>query len=354
MDLRYGPRRVRAAGLGLALAATLAAGATLLGRGPVSAAVPPDVQAAAKKEGTVVWYTTMETKDLAATVKRFQATHPGITLQTLRLGSSQLPARVITEQRGGKYNADVISGDEFQVAQIAAAGGLQRNPNAEARAFIKGSVDPNGMWTSLYQNTTVIAWNPARLKADRLKAPTALADLAEPAWKNGKVGIDAGALNWYVGSLQASPGAAELMRKIAANKPVMTSGHTESVTELEAGEYDASPTVYGYLADQEKRAGRPVDFVNPRPLLVTLNPIGMAKNAPHPDAAKVLIDWLLSKDGQTFLSAQGGGEISSRTDVKANPALWNPKEPYVIVHAPDQTQYNQIVEQFKSTFGIPG
>ncbi len=334
-----------------AVAALLAAAALGLLAGHASASVPPDVGAAAKKEATVTWYATMNLKDLDATVKQFMKLHPEITVQTLRLGSSQLPARIITEQRGSKYSADVISGDDFQVAQLIAAGALQKNPNPEAGKFIKGTVDPNGMWSNLYQNTTVIAWNPQRLKADNLKPPMSLADLAKPEYK-GKIGIDSGALNWYIGSLQGNAAGEDLMKKIAANKPIMTTGHTESITQLESGEFDVTPTAYGYLADQEKKLGRPVDFANPKPLLVTLNPIGLGKNAPHPNAAKVLVDWLLSKDGQQFIAQQGGGEISSRTDVISNPQVFGPRMPYLIVRPPDSAQYNQVVQQFKSIFGI--
>jgi ABC-type Fe3+ transport system substrate-binding protein len=134
----------------------------------------------------------------------------------------------------------------------------------------------------------------------------------------------------------------------------MTSGHTETVSELESGEFDVTPTAYGYLADQEKKLGRPIDFLNPRPLLVTLNPVALAKGAPHPNAARVLIDWLLSKEGQAYLAQQGGGEISSRIDVVSNPQVWNPKLPYAIVRPPDSAEYNQVVQQFKSIFGIAG
>jgi iron(III) transport system substrate-binding protein len=147
---------------------------------------------AAKKEGVVVWYATMETKDMNVTANEFMRTHPGITVQFLRLGSSQLPARVITEQRGGKYNVDVVSGDFLQVNQLVQAGAFDSYRIPEAGKFIKGTVDPKGFWTNLYQNTTVIAWNPQRLAADHLKPPTSYADFAKPEWK-GKFGFDIGA-----------------------------------------------------------------------------------------------------------------------------------------------------------------
>lgn len=330
---------------------SLVLAALLVCRSPVRAQAPADVLAAAKKEGSVVWYTTIQTTTINAIVKRFEQIYPGITLEPLRLGSTQLPPRIITEEHGGKYNVDVIQGDDFQFAQLLDAGVLQRYPNPEASQFIKGTVDPNGMWTNMVANTTVIAYNPQRLKTDGLKPPASVADLAQPQWK-GRVGIDAGAFNWYIGMLQTRPsGTDELFRSLAAGQPVIVGGHTEAARRLETGEYDASPTVYGYLAERDKERGRPIDFVNPRPLLVTLNPVGLAKNAPHPNAARLLIDWLTSREGQTFIQSVGG-ELSSRLDVPAPPQLWDRTKPFVIVRPPDPARYGRVVQQYKTIFGI--
>jgi iron(III) transport system substrate-binding protein len=337
-------------GLGVAI---LAAACALRLAGNAGAALPASVTDGAKKEGTVVWYATMNTKDMQLTAARFMATHPGIHVETLRAGSSELPARIITEQRGGKYNADVISGDEFQVSQLVLAGALDKYKPAELDRFIKGTYDPNGYWTNLYQNTTVVAWNPDRLKADHLHTPNSTADFARPEWK-GKFGIDTGAFNWYIGTLQADEKASATMEKIAANAPVKTSGHTATVVQLESGEFDATPTAYGYLSDEEQRSGKPLAYVNPKPLLVTLNPVGLAKSAPHPNAARVFLEWLLSKAGQGYIAQEGGGEISSRIDVRNNPRIWNPKNAYLIVHAPDSAHYNDAVRAFRAMFGLPG
>ncbi len=320
---------------------------------PVAAALAGPLDDAAKKEGAVVWYATMNTKDMALTADAFMKTHPGIKVETLRLGSSQLPARVSTEQRGGKFNADVISGDGFQVFQLVDFGAFDKYRAPDADHFIKGTIDPNGYWTNLYQNTTVIAWNPQRLKNDHLKPPSSFADFAKPEWK-GRFGFDAGALNWYMGMLQSDKSGAELAKKILENGPIKTSGHTQTITSLESGEFDATPTAYGYMADQEKRAGKAVDYANTSPLFVSLNPIGLAKNAPHPSAAKVFIDWLLSRDGQQFIAERGGGEISSRSDVKNNSMIWDPKRPYIIINTPSAAQYNELERQFRGLLGMPG
>ena len=98
-------------------------------------------------------------------------------------------------------------------------------------------------------------------------------------------------------------------------------------------------------------AGRPVDFINTKPLIVTLHPVGIVKNAPHPNAARLFEGWLLSKDGQQAL-LEIGDRSSSRLDVAGNPRVFTPKDPSYIVPAPDQTHYTSLVAQYRSLLGI--
>ena len=307
--------------------------------------------AAPGPEGTVVWYSTLSTTNLQRTVAAFTRRHPAIHVETLRMGSSQLAARVLTEQRAGTYTADVINGDLFQVSQIVAAGAFQRYRYPEASAFLPFTTDPHGYWVNLYAMTTVIAWNPERLKADHLAPPASVDDFAKPEWK-GRFGTDAEALNWYLGLVATRRDADALMQRLAANHPVITSGHAVTTTQVESGELDATPTSYGYLADADRRAGKPIDYVNPKPLLLTLTPVGLAAHAPHPNAARALIDWLVSREGQRFIASAGGGYLSTRTDVANNPRLWNPHAPYYVLPAPTPATYNAALHRFKTIFGI--
>src|ERR1700684_3264060 len=103
----------------------------------------------AATEGSVVWYATMNSKDMNRTVVAFTQRHPGIKVETLRLGSSQLPARIFTEQRAGKYNADVISGDGFQIFQLIDEGAFDKYTVQEPGKFLRGTVDPKGYWANL-------------------------------------------------------------------------------------------------------------------------------------------------------------------------------------------------------------
>jgi iron(III) transport system substrate-binding protein len=334
-----------------ALIAALAVLAVALGSGPPAGAdVSPSVLAAAKREGLVVWYSSLDTKTFAAIVQRFEQSHPGITVQTLQLSSNLIPARIITEQRGGGYYADVANGDIVPMSQLAAAGALQPYRPSDADKYEKGAVAADGLWTSLYFDTTVIAWNPKKLAADHLQPPTSLADLAKPEW-SGKIGLDSTAYNWFQGLLETNPDAVDFVKKLMANKPLITQGHTNTVTQLEAGEFDVTPTAYGYLADKDHRAGQPIAFLNPRPLFVGLGPVALVKNAPHPNAARVLLDWLLSKDGQQAL-IELSGRPSALTEVKNNPDVLNSRMPIHVLGIPDPARYREIVSQYKSLLGI--
>lgn len=321
----------------------------LLPPGTVRAGESTDLDPA-RREGTVVWYSSVDTRALASIVDRFQKVHPEIKLQALQIGSSLIPARVMTEHESGKILADVVSGDDFSVSQLARSGVLQPYRVRDPDRFAKGTLDPAGLWATIYDDTTVIAYNPKKLKEHGLKPPTTLADLGRPEW-NGRLGIDSSAYNWYSGTLKTQPNAEETLKKIAANHPFITSGHTVTVTQLAAGEFDATPTAYDYMVESVRRHGGPVDFVKPKPVVVGLVTIGMVQGAPHPNAARVLLDWLLSRDGQqSFVDVSG--RTSARTDVRNDPRVFDPHQPYYVLPAPNSTEYKTLTTQFKALLGM--
>jgi len=319
---------------------------------PAPAAVPPQIDAAAKNEGAVIWYTSLDTKNLVQVVRKFNETHPGIVLQALQISSDKLAPRLMTEAMAGKANADVANGDLISVSQLGDAGILDHYRPSEPARFIKGSIDPKGFWVAIYNDSTVLAWNPQKVKADGLKPPSSLADLTRPEWK-GKVGIDTTAFNWYAGVIATMPDGAEFFRKLAANDPVLTTGHTHAVTQLEAGEFDATPTAYGYTVESERELGRPVDYLKPRPMIIGSAAIALVRNAPHPNAARVLLDWLLSREGQQFI-VDVSKQASARSDVVNDPKVFDAShDPFYINPPPDKTRYNATVSGYKAVFGAP-
>jgi ABC-type Fe3+ transport system substrate-binding protein len=332
------------------VAAALAVAALACSGVPAPAAVSADVAAAARREGTVMLYTTLDDKTLGAIEARFKQLYPEITLQHLVLSTQVAGPRLVAEQRGRNVVADLVTGDGFQLSQLIAADVLQPYRPSEAAKFIKGAVEPNNYWTSLYQDSLAIAWNPARLKADNLKPPTTLAELTRPQWK-GHVGITSASFSWLAGLQQTHSDAADVLRAIAGNSAFVSANHFTIMTQLETGEFDATPTAYGHLAELDRQAGKPVEYITMRPQLLSPIPIALVKNAPHPNAARALLEFLLSREGQQLI-VQQSGRSSARVDVTNNPHLFNSREPYFVIPAPDQAQYNSIVTLFNQTFGI--
>src|SRR5579884_3090447 len=107
-------------------------------------AVTPAVAAAAQREGSVVWYSALDAPAMNALVQRFNATHPGITAQGLNIGSTRIGPRVMTEESAGKVVADVVSGDQLSISQLAETDVLQPLGVTPPPQLMKGSVDPQG------------------------------------------------------------------------------------------------------------------------------------------------------------------------------------------------------------------
>ncbi len=208
--------------------------------------------AQAAKEGSVTWYTTFADDDVQPMVAAFNKIYPNVKVNALRLSADQIPARIITEQRGHQYSADVVSGDSPQIAQLLQAGVLQPYTPKDLPPLPSGLSMPSGYQGIVYLVTTVIAYNPTVVKQKNLPVPTSWEDLTKPAWK-GQFSIDPGAVNWY-DSLIKGMGhdqALALLKALGANKPVFVSSHTQAITDVEAGEPAAAATAYGYKSASE-------------------------------------------------------------------------------------------------------
>ncbi len=346
--MRIGSHSRLAAAAGCAMLATLLAACS----GGTTASTPK----ALSQRSTVTWYTTVSASDVQPIIQAFTKVHPNIKVNALRLSADQIPARVLTEQRAGKYNADVISCDSPEMAQLIHAGGLQPyNPPGEAQ-LPSGLSLPLGYTGVIYVVTTVPAWNPTAVKKAHLTPPTTWQVLTKPEWK-GKFSMDPGAVNWYE-SLIVAMGhtkALALLQALGRNKPVLVASHTQAVTQVEAGQPLATATAYAYIAAKgEKKDPGLITFANPAPLPASLNLIDIAKNAPHLAAAKVFVDWLVSDAGQMAIVSLTK-EISLRSDAGDNPAVWDPGTWPPVWGPPvvSASQYSRDTQEMDKALGVP-
>jgi iron(III) transport system substrate-binding protein len=286
-----------------------------------------DLAKAANTEGQVNWYTTFASSDVQPMIAAFNKAYPKIKINALRLSASQLPPKIITEQRGHQYTADVVSGDSPQVAQLIHANALQPFTSPDQTPLPQGLSLPTGYQTVVYAVTTALAWNPTVVKQKGLPVPTSIQTFTQPAWK-GKFSIDPTAVNWY-DSLIKTMGhsqALALVQKLGQNNPVLVESHTEALTDVQAGEPAGAVTAYGYKASSlKKKTPAGVEFLNPNPVPSSLNLIDLVASAPHPAAARLFVNWMVSKAGQTAV-VDVTNHTSLRSDVTNDPKVWDPSK----------------------------
>ena len=276
---------------------------------------------AAAAQTEVVWYTAMNTADGDALRKRFEEKNPGLRLTILRQPGEKIRNRILTEARGGRHFWDVVSFNHLDMDALDREKLLASYSSPEtATGYAPGAVDPRGRWAAIYVRQFVIGYNTRIVPA--AEAPKDWPDLLQPKWK-GKLAMDENEVEWYAGmcDYMGREKCGRYARALAAQSPQLRRGHSLLSKLLAAGEY---PLALVHAAEMEdgKRAGAPVEWVRTLdPVVTSPSQIAISAQAPHPRAARLLVDFVLSAEGQGILAARG--RVPARTDVlpEANAGL---------------------------------
>jgi iron(III) transport system substrate-binding protein len=296
-------------------ASLLAATATALLGGAAVAQTRPDTSAvylyqgadrdqrlveAAKKEGTLTFYTSMQTPESGPLSQAFEKKY-GIKVNLWRATSDQVVQRTITEARGNRNTFDVVETNAPEVEALA-----REDVVAEYRTAYEGdlpawAVPPHRKWYSDRANLWVVAFNTGKVKKEEI--PASYEGFADPKWK-GKIGIESTDQDWMyaVVNFLGEQRGMDLFRKLSAMKPDMRLGHALLAELIGAGEVPVGLTVYSGNADSVKKKGGPVDWVAVEPIVGRPQAIAVAKKAPHPNAALLFADYVLSPEGQKVLN----------------------------------------------------
>jgi iron(III) transport system substrate-binding protein len=180
----------------------------------------------------------------------------------------------------------------------------------ERKFYREGYKDPQAMWTSIYTNYAAFGYNTRSVS--KAGVPKSHDDLLKPEWK-GQLGIDARAYEWFGTMIKAmgEEKGLRFMRELA-KQVQLRNGRTILAQLVAAGEFQGAVSAYSQTFEQLKPAGAPVDFIYLDPVFANIHPVGLAARAPHPNAGKLFIDFLLSKRGQELV--RGMNRIPDRTD----------------------------------------
>ena len=302
----------------------------------------------AKKEGKVVWYTTMTITESKKMLDRFQEKYPFIKGELLRTGGGPLLNRMLSEARAGRRLFDVVGirGETFLTAKKA---GLIAKYNSPERSMVENDFkDREGNWTASYGIALVLGYNTQLVKpADVPKTYQALLD---PKWK-GKILNDTENFHWFSGLLRAwgrEKGLA-YMRRMAAQDQSFMRGNTARVQLVVAGERPLL-IAYNHTIQRMTSMGGPIDWIPLEPVVFTSNVYMYANGGPNPNAGKLLIDFLLSKEGQTMI--RGFHRITVRKDVDPDPPRLSRGFKRFVLQPEQYDDYEEIVKLYRKTFKI--
>ena len=256
--------------------------------------------AGAKKEREVDVYTSETVNDEAALGAAFQKKF-GLRLNVWRGSATDILQRTVTEARGGRFSVDAIETGAITMESLQREQLLQR-VDIPALADLKPqAIRPHHEWIGTRYNVFVAAYNTAAVNNKDL--PKSYADLTNPKWKD-KLGVEAESSDWF-GTLTEALGGERgvaLFRDIVAKNGIsVRRGHTLLANLVVSGEVPLAISTYLYKVAQLKARGAPIDWFTIPPVVARFEGVGVARRAPHPYAAMLYLDFMLT-DAQAILA----------------------------------------------------
>jgi iron(III) transport system substrate-binding protein len=261
------------------------------------------IVAAAKKEGTLTVYASIAQSDMTRLTNAFEKQY-GVKVVVWRSGSDEVLHRGVTEARAKTYKADLFYDPVTELEALSREQILQPVNSPVFKDLQPGSVSARRDRANVLVSVFVQAYNTKAIKKEDL--PKTFKDLLDPKWK-GKLGIEAKEADWFGATVRAMGNEAagiKLFSDIAAKNGIsLRQGHSLVKNMVVNGEVPLALTVYTYMADLGKREGAPIDWFALEPVIARANAIGIARRAPHPNAALLFYEFLLGPDGQKVFAS---------------------------------------------------
>jgi iron(III) transport system substrate-binding protein len=255
----------------------------------------------------------MNAADAVSLQASFEKKFPQIKVDLVRAGAPALLQRILTEYRGGKILADVVLGFGFVLYELGQQKLLSRYESPERQSYAPQFKDKEGFWSNVFPIVHTIAYNPKMTPLAEL--PARYNDLLLPKW-NGKLGMNANNI-MFLAAMTSHFGKENgmgFLQKLAAQAPQVRGGGTLLATLVAAGEFPIAFSINENNVESFKQKGAPIDWLRlADPLYGELVPVGVMAGAPHPAAARLFIDYVLSKEGQELF--RNLGKVPARADV---------------------------------------
>jgi iron(III) transport system substrate-binding protein len=282
----------------------------------------------ARKEGLLSIYSVLNIADYAPLLDAFTKKY-GIKVTMWRGSGEQIVQRAVGEAKANRSNVDIVelgTGIDMLYRENL----LEEFYSPNFKDIPPAALAKHHFFVPDSLFFYVIAYNTNLVKPDQV--PNSYADLLLPKWR-GNIGLDPGDIDWF-GSMLKSMGedkGMEYFKALAAQKPQMRSGHTLMATLIAAGEIPITPIAFNYSVGELKQKGAPINWkALPLTIARTQN-IGLTKNAPHPNAALLFADFMLSKEGQQIVKRSGNVPVSMAVDTPLKDFKYELMDPALVV-----------------------
>ncbi len=281
----------------------------VLAAAPPATAVTPALIEAAKKEGKVVYYTSVDLPLAEKIAKAFEARYPGVAVRVERTGAERLFQRIGQEYGSRIHAVDVVNSSDAAHFIVWTRNGLLAPfvPEDVARHYPAVHKDADGLFATFRIGLSIIAYNTNTVKAE--EAPKSFADLLDPKWAGKIVKAHPG----YSGTILTATFQLardlgwDYLEKLGRQRIMQLQSASDPPKKLALGERAVQADGNEYNIFQIKESGGPVEPVyaaEGTPLVI--GPNGLFKNAPNPNAARLFQCFCFSPECQQLISDVGG------------------------------------------------
>lgn len=284
---------------------------------------------AAKKEGTVVWYSTLIVNQLVRPMaEAFEKKYPGITVKYSRTPAGEMALKLQNEIRANSVQADVFDANSAFFQAMPLKNLVEYQPEAAAD-YPENLKDPKGRFTAVNVFTMAVGINTNLVpEAER---PKTYEDLLDPKWK-GKMAwttdLTPNGPPGFIGNILASMGQEKGMAYLEklSKQDIASVPASQRVVldQVIAGQYAIGLMIFNHHTVISAKKGAPVTWLRIEPLISTGNYVGLIKGSPHPNAGKLFEEFILSKEGQTVL--QKANYLPADPEVPAAEPSLKPKQ----------------------------
>jgi iron(III) transport system substrate-binding protein len=328
-------------GLAFSLAPALGQGLPVA---PAPSWLDPTLLAAARAEGGLVVYSSTNEREGLPLWKMFEDT-TGIKVHYVRASDSALMSRIVIEFRADQKSYDTIHTSTVNKVPPQL---LETYEPPEAKHLFPEARDPNGKWYGVYANYNTPSYNTRQVKASEL--PKTYEEFLQHKEWAGQVAIDGTDNEWLKAILlhYGEERGTQLIKDLVATlKPVVTDGHLALARSVGSGEYWIALNNYVNLTLNVKLSGAPSDFWALDPVTLIFGQVGISAKAPHPNAARLAANFILSKEAQKFQTQFG--RLPTRPDVSDNPpgtveALKKKKVTMVLITPEEERKWQRLFE----------